>query len=282
MAGLRELAKQLESVRMTGQMASAVKTAAAVKFSQISAALTAFGSYAAVCRDMRRRFGSALAEAFPVKDPSAPRCFVLFGANRGLSGGYSIRLYEFADRLLAEAGEHRLIVTGRHAANRYEGAGASRVFILPDIPAAEHTAAVLDHVLDLYEKGEVSSVELIFQRFINTLRQEPACSVLLPLAAGDTEPDSRWDEIIFMPDRETVLGAAAEACVRADLTAAMLEAAAGLQAATLVAMRAASDNADKSAAELESEIAHRRQSEVTSGVLETAGGNAVRGTDAQS
>ena len=84
MAGLRELAKQLESVRMTGQMASAVKTAAAVKFSQISAALTAFGSYAAVCRDMRRRFGSALAEAFP--DDPARGDFALFGSRVDAAG----------------------------------------------------------------------------------------------------------------------------------------------------------------------------------------------------
>jgi F-type H+-transporting ATPase subunit gamma len=79
-----------------------------------------------------------------------------------------------------------------------------------------------------------------------------------------------------VPDRDTVLKASADACVSADFYARVLEAAAGAQAATLVAMRTASDNADKNAAALEADISHRRQSEVTSGVIETAGGNAAK------
>ncbi len=289
MASLRELKKQLESVRMTGQMAGAMKTASAVKFARISGVLTGYEAYASVCRDLRARFGRALSEALPQIRPQAPRCFVLLGSNRGLSGGYNGRLYEFADRILAEAGDadgYRLIVTGKHAANRFREQSAPdmkgrilREFTLPDIPSDEDAAPVLACALELYGAGEVSSVEVIWQEFINMLTQEPAHRVLLPLGTEDGGKPSgsrRGEEPLYVPDRDTVLKASADACVSADFYARVLEAAAGAQAATLVAMRTASDNADKNAAALEADISHRRQSEVTSGVIETAGGNAAK------
>ena len=295
MASLRELKKQLESTRMTGQMAGAMKTASAVKFTRISGVLTGFEAYASACRELRARFGAALAEAFPAKSPDAPRCFVLLGANRGLSGGYNGRLYECADRLLAEAaetGDYRLIAVGRHAVNRFREQSPPEVrrrilreFVFQDIPSAEDAASVLSCALELYKAGEVSSVEVIWQEFINMLTQEPASRVLLPLGTDDSAdadmPGGNYDapDPLYMPDWETVLRSAADSCLSADFYARMLEAAAGAQAATLIAMRTASDNADKNASALEAEISHRRQSEVTSGVIETAGGNAAKRSD---
>ncbi len=295
MASLRELKKQLESVRMTGQMAGAMKTASAVKFARISGVLTGYEAYASVCRNLRTRFGRTLSEALPQKNPEAPRCFVLLGSNRGLSGGYNGGLYEFADRILAEAdaagtgdtGGYRLIVVGKHAANRFREQSAPdvksriiREFTLPDIPSDEDAAPVLACALELYGAGEVSTVEVIWQEFVNMLTQEPAHRVLLPLGTdggGQVPSESlRGEEPLYVPDRDTVLKASADACVSADFYARILEAAAGAQAATLVAMRTASDNADKNAAALEADISHRRQSEVTSGVIETAGGNAAK------
>ena len=226
MASLRELKKQLESVRMTGQMAGAMKTASAVKFARISGVLTGYEAYASVCRDLRTRFGTALSEALPRKNPEAPRCFVLLGSNRGLSGGYNGRLYEFADRILAEADAdaagtgdadgYRLIVTGRHAANRFREQSAPdmksrilREFTLPDIPSDEDAAPVLACALELYGAGEVSSVEVIWQEFVNMLTQEPAHRVLLPLGTdggGEVPSESRrGEEPLYVPDRDTVL-----------------------------------------------------------------------------
>ncbi len=291
MASLRELRRQLKSVQMTGQMAGAMKTASSVKFTQISGTLTGFEPYAAVCRDMRRRFGASLSEAFPVKEPTAPRCFVFLGANRGLCGGYNIQLYEFADRLLAQAGDCCMIVSGRHAANHYTGPEAQnrtvrvlQEFTMPDIPSSDDASNLLRCALDLYEKGEVSTVELIWQRYVNVLTQEPDSLVILPLSEGARDQTRSHtpsapggsDNLLYLPDRDAVLQSAAGACVFADFYARVLEAAAGAQAATLVAMRTAFDNAEKSAAALEADISHRRQNEITSGVIETASGNAAR------
>lgn len=283
MASLRELRKHLASVEMTGQMAGAMKTAAAVKFSRISAVMETYSVYAAACARLRALFGSELGGAFPPADPDAPPCYVILGANRGLCGGYNIELYEYADRLLREAGDCRLIVVGRHAAAHYQERGAEpeAVFALPDSPAPADAEPVLEAALALWRGGRTSSVILVWQQFVNTLTQVPSSHVLLPLSAA-AEPGGAEKAVygkqppLFVPDRSTVLRAAAEACVRTDFLSRVLEASAGHQAATLTTMRSACDNAEETAAALTADISHKRQSEVTSSVIETSGGNARR------
>ena len=271
MEGLRELKKHLEGIRSTEQLAGAMKTASAAKLTRVGKALDRFSAYAAACRALKDRYGSALSEVWPAAAPDAPRCFVLLGANRGLSGGYNIELYAYLDRVLAGAGDWLLVAAGKHAVARYRERSVKLAgeFPLPDTATYEEAEPILDFVLGLWREGKISSVELVGQRFVNTLTQRPECTVLLPMRdAGTCGADA-----LFVPDRETVLRGVAETCVRADFYGRVLEAAAGCQAATLTAMRTACDNARESAAELETEISRKRQSEVTSGVLETSGGN---------
>ena len=275
MESLRELKKHLEGIRSTEQLAGAMKTASAAKLTRVGKALGGFSAYASACRALKDRYGSALGEVWPAAAPDAPRCFVLLGANRGLSGGYNIELYAYLDRILDEAGDWLLVAAGKHAVSRYRERGVKLAgeFPLPDTATYEEAAPILDFVLGLWREGKISTVELVGQRFINTLTQKPECTVLLPMR----DAGAGAGEVLFVPDRETVLRGVAETCIRADFYGRVLEAAAGCQAATLTAMRTACDNARESAAELETEISRKRQSEVTSGVLETSGSGARRG-----
>lgn len=273
MASLLELKKHLHSIRMTGQLAGAMKTVSAAKLSRLNGALQSFSGYRDLCRSMTVRFGRDLSEIFPCRNSDAPRCFVVLGANRGLCGGYNIELYNHVEAVLREvSGEYLLIVVGKHAVNHFREAGYSihAEYILSDSLHYEDCTALFGEILSLYENGAVSSVELLYQQFVNMLTQSPAVHRLLPVAADDT--DAAEPETLYVPDRQTVLKAAASICVHADFYAHILEAGAGNQAATLIAMRSAFDNAEASAASLESAISRKRQSDVTSSVIETAGG----------
>ena len=118
--------------------------------------------------------------------------------------------------------------------------------------------------------GEFSEVHFIHQKFINTLTCKPVCAQILPMGSEDA---GKGAAPLFLPDRGTVLKAAALSCVDAALYSSVLSAAAAAQAATLVAMRSAYDNAQESIGALEIQISRKRQSEVTNSVLETASGN---------
>lgn len=273
MPNLRELKKHLHSIEMTGQLAGAMKTVAAAKYSRINAILTNYARYAKRCSEIRERFGSMLSDAYPCVNPDAPRGIVVLGSNRGLCGGYSIELLNFAEAVLAESPRPwKLFAVGKRAAVRFHDNGTPMEgeYVLPDVVRYEDCTSLLSWLLELYRAGEISTVEIVHQKFVNMLTQTPVVSALLPLSAVEGAGDA--DGILFVPDRETVLYSAAEVCVNASMYMYLLESAAGAQAATLMAMRSAFDNAEQTAAELESAISRKRQSDVTASVIETSGG----------
>lgn len=273
MASLLELKKHLHSIQMTGQLAGAMKTVSVAKLNRLNTALQNFSAYEARCTQMIERFGSDLSSVYPPSDPDAPPCYVVLGANRGLCGGYNMELYAYADTLLRQQnGPYLLFVTGKHAISHYKEGGFSihRELILPDTFHYDDCMALFDELWQLYRNGTVSSVTLLYQKFVNMLTQTPDQHALLPISTSDTERHEGGE--LYVPDRQTVLCAAAVTCLQADFYSHLLEAGAGNQAATLIAMRSAYDNAASSAATLESAISRKRQSDVTSSVIETAGG----------
>ncbi|MGN1345407.1 MAG: FoF1 ATP synthase subunit gamma [Eubacteriales bacterium] len=273
MASLRELRKHLKSVNTTEQLAGAMKTVSAAKFSRISAVLDGCKAYADVCRDLMERFGSALSEAMPCADPDAPDCYVVFAANRGLCGGYNITLLDYADRVLAQTERpYMLVACGKMAVAHFAGR-TEREFVFPDVPDERACMELFDYLRTSYQYGQVSSVHLIYQNFVNMLTQNPTSYRLLPMTNTASGAPLPWDDTIYVPDRATVLESACRTCVSSALYSILLESAAGTQAATLMAMRSAYDNAQESSANLETIISRKRQSEVTASVIETASDN---------
>ena len=219
---------------------------------------------------MMIELGPSLAAALPCGDPEAPDCYVVIAGNRGLCGGYNSEIISYAGGLLNGLEKpYRLVTVGKKAETSLREAGFTihRVFEFPDVPTFEACEEFLDYLREGYLRGEFSSVRMVYQKFINMLTREAVAVDILPMALQTEEPGCGD---LFVPDKTTVLKAVALRCVDAVLYSTVLEAAAGAQAATLVAMRSAYDNAQESIADLETEISRKRQSEVTAGVLETA------------
>ncbi len=270
MASLRELRKHLKSINTTEQLAGAMKTVSAAKFSRINAVLAGYKTYAESCRSLMERFGSALSGAMPCRNPDAPDCYVVLTSNRGLCGGYNIELLAYADELLSQSERpYTLVTCGKMAAAHFEGR-SNRDFALSDVPDYSSCAALCDFLRTAYLDGEVSSVTFIYQNFVNMMTQTPCACRILPLTGEQGSAEPAFDDTLYVPDKQTVLKNACLNCVCSTIFSIILEAAAGAQAATLMAMRSAYDNAQETSAALETAISRKRQSEVTAGVIETA------------
>ena len=271
MAEHSDLQKRLRSIRTAGQLAGAMKTVSAAKFSRAGAQRSAYAPYAAACTEMLSRFGAEFAEVLPCADPSAPPCFVVVGGNRGLCGGFNAELLAFAFEKLGEVKNKTVFVVGKAVENAFadKGLPVDGAYILPDLPTFADVRPLIGRLRDAYTAGEISSVEVLYPRFINTLVQTPASARILPFAADSSAADPA-DGTLFVPDRESVLRAACLAALDARIFSLISETAAGAQAATLTAMRAAYDNATETAGKLETAIHRARQARVTEGVIETA------------
>ena len=179
MAGLQQL--RLKSIRATGQLAEAMRTAATIKYSRVSKVREEFTPYAGGSADMLSllgRFGICR-EADRI---SPKNCLVLFGSNRGLCGGFNAELFRFMDRALAAEDETPHIISCSRKASAYlrERSLAYEEFILSDVPDYEETHALCEHLKKLYTTGAVNRVRLIYQSYRNMLSQEPTDRQILP------------------------------------------------------------------------------------------------------
>ena len=270
MAGLRELKNRLGSIQTVGQLSGAMRTVSAAKYSRVSSVRNQFLPYATACNELMEAFGPALTQAIPCGDPEAPKCFVVLAGNRGLCGGFNVEIISYATELLKQETEpYRLITVGKKAESAMQEAGFTvhRAYSFADVPSFSECSELLTQLRGDYMAGEISSVTMIYQKFINMLTRQAGKSQILPM--GDVEA-SGTGETLFIPDQNTVLRSAALSCVDSAIFAIILEAAAGAQAATLVAMRSAYDNAQESILALETEISRRRQSDITASVIETS------------
>ena len=255
MPSLRDLKKRLQSVQTTGQIAGAMRTVSTAKYSRIGSVLHASIPYSETARML---LVEARAAKIPLKKPASDEeerekgvpLLVLVSGNRGLCGGYNHELFGFFSGLLSGLSGLPLIVAcGRMAAEfcREKKLPVIREFTVSDVPEYAEAKALSEFLLNEFESGAASEVTFVFQRSVNMLKQEPDTRRFLP--AEEEGKAGAEAETEFIPDAETVLGS---------------------QAATLMAMRAAYDNANKQAGLLETAINRRRQSEVTQSVLETS------------
>ena len=197
-------------------------------------------------------------------------------SNRGLCGGFNAELFRFFSQREESGEEPLLFVCGRKAAAwlREQGRKAEE-FPVSDIPDYQEVKSLSDRLRELYVSGEVERILVVYQSFHNMLTQTPAERQILPEPrAAETKDDG---SLLYLPDRETIGAQLAVSCMDTAMYNLALENAAGAQAATLVAMRSACDNAEASAAKLEITINRRRQADVTASVIETAAGNLQQG-----
>ena len=132
-------------------------------------------------------------------------------------------------------------------------------------------------MLDAYMQGRLSSVQLCYTRFINTMRQEAVVQQLLPLKAETLEtgaPGHEW-EYIYEPDAQTVIDELLVRYIESQVYQAVAENMASEQSARMVAMKAATDNAGSVISELKLIYNKTRQAGITKELSEIVAGAAA-------
>ncbi len=130
-------------------------------------------------------------------------------------------------------------------------------------------------MLDAYLQGRIDRLFIVYTRFINTMKQEPVMEQLLPLTGERLgAPAGIWD-YIYEPEAQTVLDAAMTRYIEVLVHQALAENMASEQAARMVAMKAATDNAASVIDELTLIYNKNRQAAITREIAEIVGGAAA-------
>ncbi len=212
-------------------------------------------------------------------------CYVAITADRGLCGGYNstvLRATEGEIKADVLAGKDYVVIpVGRKAESffRFRGYKIKQGFAgFSGAPRYDDAKRIGEFVTDLFLKGEVDRVELVYTRFVSSGTQELVRRPLVPLeqalvTGGDGKPSTSNSAYEFEPDPEKILSTLLPRYVEARVYAALLNAAASEHAFRQRAMKAATDNAEEIIKNLSRTMNRARQDSITTEIMEIVSGS---------
>jgi F-type H+-transporting ATPase subunit gamma len=286
MAGTKEIRMKIRSVQNTRKITKAMEMVAASKMRRAQERMRAARPYAEKIRNVAAHISHANPEyrhPFLVMRDTVKRMgIIVISTDKGLCGGLNTNVLRLALNSIREwegRGEKlEVCCIGNKALGFMQRLGAnimSQVTQLGDRPQMEKLIGAIKIMLDGYSEDRFDRLMLFYTRFINTMRQEPVCEQLLPLAGERLgAPEGSWD-YIYEPEAQAVLDHVLTRYIETIIFQAVAENMASEQSARMVAMKAASDNAGSVIDELTLIYNKNRQAAITKEIAEIVGGAAA-------
>ncbi len=283
MASTRDIRRRIKSIRNTAQITKAMQMVAASQMRRAQQGALAGRPYAALMNNVLAEvmdnagdFSHELMETREVRKVAV----ILVSTDKGLCGGLNANL-------MREAAKFDRATTWFVCAGRKGSQFIARTkrqlaaeFTYKDSHMFAEARVICKFARDMFLKGEVDRVDVLFTNFISTISQKPEVRTLLPVTeikgvsagiSGEvmTEELRRGPtEFLFEPSADTVLGALLPHYLNYQVYQMLLEAKASELSARMVAMKNATDNAKQIIKDLTLEYNKMRQASITNELLE--------------
>jgi len=283
MPSTRDIRRRIKSVKNMAQVTKAMQMVAASKMRKAQQAALAGRPYAMLMNSVLAQvttyagdFTHPLIEVRPVKK----RAVILVSSDKGLAGALNSNLMREATKFDRDTSV--FICAGRKGSQfvaRTKRKLAAE-FTYKDAPLFAEARSISKFTQDMFTKGEVDVVDILFTNFISTLNQKPEVRTLLPVgeikaldaevhgAGGETKLAAGATEFLFEPNPGAVLGALLPHYLNYQVYQILLEAKASEHSARMVAMKNATDNAKQLIKDLTLEYNKLRQANITKELLE--------------
>ena len=285
MAGGKEIRTKIKSIQNTQKITRAMEMVAASKMRKAQERMRAARPYAEKMRTVIAHLAHASAEyKHPyLVDRGAHRVgFIIVSTDRGLCGGLNANLFR---KMIGEMEQWREIGVemdmcpiGTKASVFFKRLGANIVAQaahLGDSPGLEELIGTVKVMLDAYSEHRIDRLFLVFNQFVSSMSQSPVVEQLLPLAPSEEESLKHHWDYLYEPDSKEVLDHLLMRYIESLVYQGVVENIASEQAARMVAMKAASDNAGELIDELQLVYNKARQAAITQELSEIVGGAAA-------
>ncbi|KGJ96828.1 F0F1 ATP synthase subunit gamma [Thalassotalea sp. ND16A] len=285
MAGGKEIKNKIGSVKNTQKITSAMEMVAASKMRKAQDLMAASRPYAENIRNVIGHIARGQLEyRHPyMEEREVKRVgYIVISTDRGLCGGLNINLFKNVLKDSAkwqeQGAEVDLAVVGSKASTFFGSMGANVVAQksgLGDTPSITDLIGSVKVMLDAYDNGEIDKLFVVCNKFVNTMTQQPTIDQLLPLPKSDDDAIThRWD-YIYEPDAQALLEKLLVRYVESQVYQGVVENLASEQAARMVAMKAATDNAGDLIDDLQLIYNKARQASITQELGEIVAGAAA-------
>ena len=287
MASGKEIRNKIKSVESTRKITKAMEMVAASKMRKAQDRMRAARPYGEKIRRVAGNLSHALTDySHPFltkRDPVKGAGLITVTSDKGLCGGLNTNLLRLVLSRMkewdAEGKTLQVTAVGNKGLGFMMRSGAnlvSQVVALGDTPHLESLIGPAKVQFDAYIKGEIDVLYIAYNRFVNTMKQEPTIEQLLPLSGDLVGSNSKnhWD-YLYEPDAKVVIDDLLVRYVEALLYQAVAENMASEQSARMVAMKSASDNAKDVIGELKLVYNKARQAAITKELSEIVSGAAA-------
>lgn len=282
-ANTREIRGQITSIQGTQKITRAMEMVAASKMRKAQELMGKAQPYA---NEIRRVIGH-LAAGHPEyrhpylirREPIKRVGYIVVTSDRGLCGGLNINLLRYLLQQMQQETEqsieHDLCLIGRKGIQyfrRFGGRILGSADHLGDEPRVGDLIGIVKTLLDQYDSGELDAIYIASNQFVNTMQQRPYIQPLLPLPAEEHHSLGHWDYIYEPDSADVLLGRLLVRYVESQVYRAVAENNACFQAAQMVAMKNATDNAGELIDHLRLAYNKARQASITQEISEIVGG----------
>ncbi|MFT4769569.1 MAG: F-type H+-transporting ATPase subunit gamma [Glaciecola sp.] len=285
MAAGKEIRTKITSIQSTQKITSAMEMVAASKMRKAQDRMQIGKPYARRIRSVVGHIANSAPEYHHVymQEREIKRVgFIVISTDRGLCGGLNMNLFKATIRAMKEWAEKDieidLSLVGSKAIAFFNSYGGNVIAVARDIgeaPALENLIGGVKTMLDAYEEGKIDRLFLVSNEFVNTMTQTPVVEQVLPLQAEDSEEMKHHWDYIYEPEARDLLEGLLTRYIESQVYQAVVENAACEQAARMLAMKSATDNAGDLIDELQLIYNKARQSSITQELSEIVSGAAA-------
>jgi F-type H+-transporting ATPase subunit gamma len=285
MSGAKEIKGKIGSIKNTQKITSAMEMVAASKMKKAQDRMTSSRPYA---QTMRKVIGHIANGSLEYRHPYLEERevkrvgYVVISSDRGLCGGLNSNEFKAVAndvKKYVESGvEVDFATLGTKAVgffNRFGGKVVAAKTGLGDAPSVSDVVGAVRVMLEAYNEGKIDRLFVVYNKFVNTMTQQPTIDQLLPLPkAEDEDMSHKWD-YIYEPDPKVLLEQLMVRYVESQVYQGVVENTASEQAARMVAMKAATDNAGELIDDLQLIYNKARQAAITQEISEICAGSAA-------
>ena len=285
MAVGKEVKTKISSIKSTQKITSAMEMVAASKMRKAQERRAVGKPYAIRIRSVVGQIAKAVSEYKHVymEQREIKRVgYIIISTDRGLCGGLNTNLFKQVIKSMKDWSDkgvsNDLCVVGNKAAGFFGGFGGNivaNVKDLGDAPTQNDLIGGIKVMLDAYEAGTIDQLYLVSNEFVNTMTQTPLIEQLLPLKPAENEDLSHHWDYLYEPDAKELLDELLVRYIESQVYQGVVENKACEQAARMIAMKSATDNAGELVKELQLLYNKARQAAITQELSEIVSGAAA-------
>lgn len=214
---------------------------------------------------------------------------IVIGSNRGLCGSYNHNIFKLLDIHVKRAKrlkkKLKVYVYGRKVVSQlnYRGIEIAEVYDdFEEVPDYKQAWKIADDFSTMYQKGEIGYLGVVYTRFYSVASQHAQTLTILPVTELIDDLTTRatviwpwelsFEDFDLSPGAWEIFDSSARMMIRSSIVSCFRDAALSENLARIVAMRSATDNADKMINELSVQYNRARQSQITNELLDITGG----------